>query len=114
MFSAIAIIVLVPLVLIAWVALRRFRSKLEAYTSIVFVALVVGLATLTAGPMHAIAAIPIVTSLRKSWPPIRPAHATDLLTQLRRRRVAKDASTKSRSRASPPIEAALHRIGDDN
>src|SRR5712691_7847192 len=38
-------------------------------------AVIVGLATLTAGAMHAIAALPIVTSLRKSWPLTRPAQA---------------------------------------
>src|SRR5712692_2974900 len=38
-------------------------------------AVIVGLATLTAGPMQAIAPIPTVTSLRKSWPLTRPAQA---------------------------------------
>jgi hypothetical protein len=54
-------------------------------------AVTAGLATPAAAPMHTIAAaLPIVTSLRKSWPLTRPAHATCRLTQLRRRRAAKD------------------------
>src|SRR5712691_9850904 len=53
-------------------------------------AVTAGLTTPAARPMHTTAALPIVTSLRKSLPLTRPAHATCPLTQLGRRRAAKD------------------------
>src|SRR6266849_5221110 len=74
-------------------------------------AVTAGLATATAAPTHTTAALPIVTSLRKSWPPIRPVHATGRLTLLRRRRAGKDCVYQEQGSSNPAVQAALHRIG---
>src|SRR5207253_9953306 len=71
-------------------------------------AVIVGLATLTAGPMHAIAAIPIVTSLRKSWPLTHPAQATAVSFNSDARALRKIAFTR-RHRASLAAPGLLNR-----
>src|SRR5438876_9862286 len=71
------------------------------------VAVIVGFATLTAGPMHAIAALPIVTSLRKSRPLTRPAQATAVAFNSDVRAVRKIAFTRRHRTSLAGPQASL-------